>query len=125
MLSSRCVREVTAGTTRLAAAGRKVGTPRAATAVCERREARYGTLSQRNVRGNNLCVMAAAPETAEVETERSQLRIKLKCYSIEPLQVCFPCSLGTLEKACSSKVCKLFPFFLPVFADVVCFTGSC
>ena len=39
-------------------------------------------------RGNQVLVAAAASETAEAGTEaRSTLRIKLKCYSAEPLTV--------------------------------------
>ena len=90
MMLSSGVREV-AGATRVANTCRRL--PNRAgnlrVAAFERRDARSGPAAQGNSRGNVLSLAAAAPDTAELETERSQLRIKLKCYSHEPLQVRF------------------------------------
>merc|ERR1719352_1577981 len=69
----------------------KVATParRVASAVGQQRGDARRALSLRKGRGNALILSAAAPEAPEASAEaesRSTLRIKLKCYSSEPLQ---------------------------------------
>ena len=85
---SRSVREG-AVATRAAGGGRRASRAHAARAVGqERREQRRG-VCDRVVRGKGVVLAAAAAaEASEAEVEsRSTLRIKLKCYSSEPLQV--------------------------------------
>jgi small subunit ribosomal protein S10 len=110
MMLSSGVREV-AGATRVANTCRRL--PNRAgnlrVAAFERRDARNGT-TQGNSRGNVLSLAAAAPDTAELETERSQLRIKLKCYSHEPLQEAVE---AILDVAFRTGCDKTGPAYLP------------
>ena len=78
------------GVGKVATPARRVARAAGQSAVGQQRGDARRALSLRKGRGNALILSAAAPEAPEASAEaesRSTLRIKLKCYSSEPLQV--------------------------------------
>ena len=97
--AATAVRRVSRATSLRAAA--TAGRSSRGAVLCERRERR----------GSTLVLAAAAPEAAEAEVEsRSTLRIKLKCYSSEPLQEAVE---AILDVAFRTGCDKTGPAYLP------------
>merc|ERR1711924_191108 len=101
------------GVGKVATPARRVARAFGQSAVGQQRGDARRALSLRKGRGNALILSAAAPEAPEASAEaesRSTLRIKLKCYSSEPLQEAVD---AILDVAYRTGCDKTGPAYLP------------